>query len=143
MLANEMTGSIVTEDNKQGEQQTWLIPVGTEVVTKLGTTTTFARLSSGDTIQMLMQKDETENGSMYVDTMHLVPLELQDEYENALDVASNIVCLCPNCMAKMSNAKRSIREKMLVDMYYRKKQELSEAGIYASLAQVLTAQQCD
>lgn len=58
MLGNEMTGSIVSEDKHQQEQQTWLIPVGTEVVTKLGTTTTFARLSSGDTVQMLMQTGE-------------------------------------------------------------------------------------
>ncbi len=61
MLGNEMTGSIVTEENKQGETQTWMIPVGTDVVTKLGTTTTFARLSSGDTIQMLMQEDEADD----------------------------------------------------------------------------------
>lgn len=58
MLGNEMTGSIVSEDKHQQEQQTWLIPVGTEVATKLGTTTTFARLSSGDTVQMLMQTGE-------------------------------------------------------------------------------------
>lgn len=61
MLGNEMTGSIVTEENKQGETQTWMIPVGTDIVTKLGTTTTFARLSSGDTIQMLMQEDEADD----------------------------------------------------------------------------------
>lgn len=64
MLGNEMTGSIVMEDNKQGEEQTWMIPVGTEVVTKLGTTTTFARLSSGDTIQMLMQKGEADSSNI-------------------------------------------------------------------------------
>ena len=33
------------------------IPVGTDVITKLGTTTTFARLASGDVIQMLVEKD--------------------------------------------------------------------------------------
>lgn len=33
------------------------IPVGTDVVTKLGTITTFARLASGDVVQMLMEKD--------------------------------------------------------------------------------------
>lgn len=60
MLGNEMTGMVVEGNQEQGEQNTWLIPVGTEVVTKLGTTTTFARLSSGDMIQMLMQTDETE-----------------------------------------------------------------------------------
>ena len=33
------------------------IPVGTDVITKLGTTTTFARLATGDVVQMLMEKD--------------------------------------------------------------------------------------
>lgn len=35
-----------------------LIPVGTEVETKLGTVTTFSRLSNGDIIKMLLQKDD-------------------------------------------------------------------------------------
>ncbi len=60
MLGNEMTGNLLTGEQVTGEQKTWLIPVGTEVETRLGTTTTFARLSSGDTIQMLMQTGETE-----------------------------------------------------------------------------------
>ena len=64
MLGNEMTGNIITEDKKQQEQKTWLIPVGTDVVTKLGTTTTFARLSSGDTIQMLIQTGESTDGDI-------------------------------------------------------------------------------
>lgn len=64
ILGNEMTGNIVTEGKGQGETKTWMIPVGTDVVTKLGTTTTFARLSSSDTIQMLMQKNETGDDSI-------------------------------------------------------------------------------
>lgn len=59
MLGNEMTGNILSENRE--EEKTWLIPVGTEVVTKLGTTTTFARLSSGDTIQMLLQTGEEDS----------------------------------------------------------------------------------
>ncbi|MDD2971500.1 MAG: hypothetical protein PHE02_05145 [Lachnospiraceae bacterium] len=34
-----------------------MIPVGTDVVTKLGTTTSFARLATGDVVQMLMERD--------------------------------------------------------------------------------------
>lgn len=59
MLGNEMIGKILSENRE--EEKTWLIPVGTEVVTKLGTTTTFARLSSGDTIQMLLQTGEEDS----------------------------------------------------------------------------------
>lgn len=47
-----------TETDKTGQMQ---IPVGTEVETKLGTITTFSRLSNGDIIRMLLQKDDTGN----------------------------------------------------------------------------------
>ena len=38
----------------------YTIPVGTEVVTKLGSVTTFSRLAQGDTICCLMQEDAGE-----------------------------------------------------------------------------------
>lgn len=40
------------------------IPVGTEVETKLGTVTTFSRLSNGDIIKMLLQKDDTGSNEL-------------------------------------------------------------------------------
>lgn len=46
------------ETDATGQMQ---IPVGTEVETKLGTVTTFSRLSNGDIIKMLLQKDDTGN----------------------------------------------------------------------------------
>ena len=52
------TMTTYTETGKTGQIQ---IPVGTDVETKLGTITTFSRLSNGDTIRMLMQK--SDNGS--------------------------------------------------------------------------------
>lgn len=59
---NEMTYATVevsgTEYQVTDETITTLIPVGTEVVTKLGTTTTFSRLSSGDILQMIMEDGE-------------------------------------------------------------------------------------
>lgn len=39
------------------EMQTTMIPVGTEVVTKLGNITTFSRLANGDMIKMILQTD--------------------------------------------------------------------------------------
>lgn len=44
------------ETDETGQMQ---IPVGTEVETKLGTVTTFSRLSNGDIIKMLLQEDDT------------------------------------------------------------------------------------
>lgn len=50
-----------TETDETGQMQ---IPVGTEVETKLGTVTTFLRLSNGDIIKMLLQKDDTGEKSL-------------------------------------------------------------------------------
>lgn len=49
---NEMTYE------QDGETVTTLIPVGTTVTTKLGTTTTFSRLYAGNTIQMILEDGE-------------------------------------------------------------------------------------
>lgn len=49
---NEMTYEL------NGETVTTLIPVGTTVITKLGTTTTFSRLYAGNTIQMILEDGE-------------------------------------------------------------------------------------
>jgi len=59
ILGNEMTATVLEEDGTEtSETVTWTIPVGTDVVTKLGTTTTFARLASSDTLKVLMQGDD-------------------------------------------------------------------------------------
>ena len=61
ILGNEMTATVLQEDGEETtESGTWTIPVGTDVVTKLGTTTTFARLASGDTIKVLVQDGEDD-----------------------------------------------------------------------------------
>lgn len=61
MLGNEMIGAMIENGQQAQEQCTWLIPVGTDVETKLGTITTFARLAAGDQIKMLMET--TGNGT--------------------------------------------------------------------------------
>lgn len=67
IMGNEMTAARIENDSVSDQLQTWLIPVGTEVVTKLGTTTTFARLASGDQLEMLVETvedgEETKNTS--------------------------------------------------------------------------------
>ncbi len=47
-----------TEDTESGPLQTWQIPVGTEVVTKLGSVTTFSRLAAGDVICCLTERTD-------------------------------------------------------------------------------------
>ena len=71
MAAGEMpTGEIPTEETSESsdvtytaldEERTMMIPVGTEVVTKLGTVTTFSRLASGDIMKILTEKSDDED----------------------------------------------------------------------------------
>lgn len=56
--AQDIVITTYTETDEAGQMQ---VPVGTEVETKLGTVTTFSRLSNGDIIKMLLQKDDTGN----------------------------------------------------------------------------------
>lgn len=51
----------LTEEKTTEKTMEMIIPVGTDVVTKLGTTTTFARLAAGDVVQLLMENDGTED----------------------------------------------------------------------------------
>jgi hypothetical protein len=57
ILGNEMTADIYEDEGATGSTETWLIPVGTDVVTKLGTTTSFSRLATGDYIRILVQDE--------------------------------------------------------------------------------------
>jgi hypothetical protein len=57
ILGNEMTADIYEDERATGSTETWLIPVGTDVVTKLGTTTSFSRLATGDYIRILVQDE--------------------------------------------------------------------------------------
>lgn len=58
-----------TQYKLSGESVTVLIPVGTQVTTKLGTVTTFSRLAAGDTVKMLVQE---ENGEQIILEMWIV-----------------------------------------------------------------------
>lgn len=69
VIGNEITYVTVEERGETGYQETQQegqiqIPVGTEVVTKLGTSTTFSRLAGGDILKLLMQ--ETQDGGKEV-----------------------------------------------------------------------------
>lgn len=63
VIGNEIAYVIVEERGEAGYQETQQegqlqIPVGTEVITKLGTSTTFSRLAGGDILKLLMQETQ-------------------------------------------------------------------------------------
>lgn len=56
-LTSVVGNDIVCTMTDSGETRNYQIPVGTEVVTRLGTATTFSRLSEGNTVAILLKKD--------------------------------------------------------------------------------------
>lgn len=55
IIGNEMQ-AVPDKDGEGKESETYEIPVGTNVITKLGSVTTFSRLASGDRIACLMEE---------------------------------------------------------------------------------------
>lgn len=56
-----INGNEITFFAKNEEAEIMTIPVGTSVYTKLGTTTTFSRLATGDEVSILIEDDGTES----------------------------------------------------------------------------------
>lgn len=56
-----INGNEITLSPQNEEQKIMTIPVGTSVYTKLGTTTTFSRLATGDEVSILIEDDGTES----------------------------------------------------------------------------------
>lgn len=56
-----INGNEITFSPKNEEEKIMTIPVGTSVYTKLGTTTTFSRLATGDEVTILIEDDGTES----------------------------------------------------------------------------------
>lgn len=52
-----------------GETVTTLIPVGTDVITKLGTVTTFSRLAAGDKVALVVEEDD---GAQIITAVYIV-----------------------------------------------------------------------
>lgn len=63
---NEMQAAVVEKSGNEyiaagdGEIKTYLIPVGTDVVTRLGSVTTFSRLAAGDVLHCLTEQADGE-----------------------------------------------------------------------------------
>ncbi|WP_342758089.1 hypothetical protein [Kineothrix sedimenti] len=53
VIGNDITCTLTGS----GEEKAYEIPVGTDVVTRLGTITTFSKLSEGNNVAILLEKD--------------------------------------------------------------------------------------
>ncbi|MGL5049950.1 MAG: MrcB family domain-containing protein [Fusobacteriaceae bacterium] len=78
---------------------------------------------------------ETTN-KMYVEAHHLIPMNLQNDFENSLDVVGNIVSLCPNCHRKIHHSKSEDRSKMIEKLFLERKDLLKKYNLNISLEEL-------
>lgn len=75
-------------------------------------------------------------GRQYFEGHHLIPLAFREQgFE--YDIPENIICLCPNCHSMLHHANDEVREKMVVELYYGRKEALAKCKIEVSLARLL------
>ncbi|WP_456272634.1 MrcB family domain-containing protein [Bacillus sp. AK031] len=79
------------------------------------------------------------SGDNFVETHHLIPMNLQGEFRWSLDVPGNIVSLCPNCHRKIHHAYKADRNLMIETLYSLRKQHLIDFGIDISKYELLAA----
>lgn len=65
----------------------------------------------------------------YIEAHHLVPMALQDQYEHSLDVAANIVGLCPHCHKLLHLGQPQDKKPLLRKLLNTRSLRLTAAGL--------------
>ena len=73
----------------------------------------------------------------FVEGHHLIPMFVQDQFENAIDFADNIVTLCPNCHRKIHYGLKEEKYEMIQLLYNKRKKLYSKYGIEITLKDLL------
>lgn len=81
-------------------------------------------------------------GNQYFEVHHLIPLKYISD-DAKFNQVSNLVCLCPMCHRKLRYSENTEREKLIVNLYYKRKNELENDGINISLAKLLQIYQVE
>lgn len=73
-------------------------------------------------------------GRNYVEAHHLIPMNMQSDFANSLDVSGNIVPLCPTCHKKIHLAHFEEKETLISHLLGQRGKELSVFGLEISLS---------
>ena len=69
------------------------------------------------------------DGSNYFEAHHLIPICKQAGYKNSLDVAANLICVCPNCHRRLHLGKNDEVQEILKSIYDIRAVRLANSGI--------------
>ncbi|HFK1439116.1 HNH endonuclease [Bacillus thuringiensis] len=86
-----------------------------------------------DTHETFVSKASREN---YMEAHHLIPLRMQHDFENSLDVVGNIVSICPNCHRLIHFGRAKDKKKVLELLFEQRKGFLKKFGIEVSLKEL-------
>jgi len=76
---------------------------------------------------------KNKNGEPYLEMHHLIPLKAsKDFFPINLDIAPNLVPLCPSCHAKLHHGSEEEKTIILELLYSKRIKSLNENGIYIS-----------
>ena len=65
----------------------------------------------------------------YLEAHHLIPMAEQEKFENSLDIAPNIVSLCPNCHRLIHHGIYTEKTKLIKALFSARKVEIVKKGI--------------
>jgi hypothetical protein len=72
-------------------------------------------------------------GKPYVEAHHLIPVEIQSQFEYSLDVHSNIVALCPNCHRLVHYAEPKVRNQHVATLFEGQQEQLRKQNLEISI----------
>jgi len=70
-----------------------------------------------------------DDGSQYFEAHHLIPMAAQASFANTLDVAANVVCLCPKCHRMIHYGELGLVRCELNKLYDLRQVALSKVGL--------------
>lgn len=79
-----------------------------------------------------------KNNNPYVEAHHLIPMSKQDFFDINIDVAGNIVSLCPNCHRKIHFAQPEEKKAMLTQLFAQRIAFYEKYNISITLPQLLS-----
>lgn len=68
-------------------------------------------------------------GENFVEAHHIIPMAAQGSFQFSIDVAENIVALCPNCHRQVHHGKISDRTSIVAKLFHRRSPRLATKGI--------------
>jgi len=74
----------------------------------------------------------------YMEAHHLIPMKVQHEFKNSLDVVGNVVCICPNCHRKIHLAKPKEKKALLIKLFLEREATLSKYALNIELHHLLS-----